>query len=168
MARPQSPKERERGGGGTRASPPSPFSEIFFLLATWTLTKLCPRTRPGLTSVSRRRMIQPSPPFSISISNRLPRFCFFTLIPSPRLFPPQASPQLTYKLCFQVNFPGNAEFSKLRYSITPNSPPGRSSEGWQSSTLQDLRDSHQSCEGWKGEAFGAWTRWRLGTGSCKN
>lgn len=119
--------------GETRASPPSPFSEIFFLLATWTLTKLCPRTRPGLTSVSRRRMIpEPNPPpffhLHFQPAPRLPRFCFFILIPSPPLCPLQASPQLTYKLCFQVNFPGNAEFSKLRYSITPNSPPRRSSK----------------------------------------
>lgn len=117
----------------------------------------------GLTSVSRRRMIpgsssllhlhfQPAP--------RLPRFC------SLHHPPPQAS-QLTYKLCFQVNFPGNAEFSKLRYSITPNSP-SRSSEGWQSSAFFH-RDSHQS---WRFQGRRERRVRRMfghgGTGSCKN
>lgn len=119
------------------------FSEIFFLLTTWTLTKLCPRTRPNFR-LAERRMIPISSPFHQHFhpALRLPPFCFFTLTRltqptlssspslslsfslSPPNFPslfradPTDVAELTYKLCFQVNFPGNAEFSKLWYSIT--------------------------------------------------
>lgn len=95
----------------------------------------------------------PPPPFSISISNRLPDFRASAFSPLSRPTSPLQASQLTYKLCFRVNFPGNAEFSKLRYSITPQLPSrpilGRLAIFY----LQGSPWFSPILHGWKGEAL---------------
>lgn len=121
--------------GSRRTRVSSVFSEIFFLLATWTLTKLRPRVgaQPNfrLRETNDPGLVPPRPPLPptrtrlhprhFQPDSRLPPFCFFTLsrvtrrrlpvlIPLPRRTPPAPGVEVTYKLCFRVNFAGTAEF----------------------------------------------------------
>lgn len=123
--------------GSRRTRVYSVFPEIFFLLATWTLTKLRPRVGaqpnfrlretndPGLVPAALH------PSSATPLHERLllyhfqPRLSTSALLlfhprsgdpPSslcphtPSLSNPTTPAEVTYKLCFRVNFAGTAEF----------------------------------------------------------
>lgn len=115
--------------GSRRTRVSSVFSEIFFLLATWTLTKLRPRVgaQPNfrLRETNDHGLVpppRPPPPYSNPLherdstpaisDSRLPPFCFFTLsrvtrrrlpvlVPLPRRTPPGPQSKLLISYVFE-------------------------------------------------------------------